>query len=134
MSLIIAGLIVPQEVVMLIAQWAHEGSYIDQVTLHSLSMLSWAFNMLMRDHRNAIISHYMVKQTDVLSTVYRLCGKLHNINDQPAIIYNSGTQVYYRHGKRHRDNNKPALVRFDGQLEWYIHGEPVSAPIGYYND
>jgi len=46
-------------------------------------------------------------------------GKLHNENDLPAVIYKSGTNIWYKNGKCHRDGDLPAIVCPDGSLYWY---------------
>ena len=45
-------------------------------------------------------------------------GKLHRDNDQPAVMYNNGTQHWYQHGKQHRDNDQPASINNTGKW-WY---------------
>lgn len=56
-----------------------------------------------------------------------MCGKYHRDDDQPAIIYASGTKYWYQHDKRHRDGVDghppgPAFIRANGTKEWYQHG------------
>ena len=47
----------------------------------------------------------------------------HNINDEPAIIYDNGSTFWYKHGKYHRDNDKPAVEYADGYKAWYKEGK-----------
>jgi len=49
-------------------------------------------------------------------------GKRHR-NNGPAIIYPSGTQVWYRNDKPHRDNNLPASIGSDGDQYWHQNGK-----------
>jgi hypothetical protein len=34
----------------------------------------------------------------------------HSFNDLPAVIWNNGTQKWYKNGKLHRDNDLPAII------------------------
>lgn len=47
-------------------------------------------------------------------------GKLHR-EDQPAVIYASGTTKWYYEGNLHRTNG-PAVERINGQQEWWQDG------------
>ena len=47
----------------------------------------------------------------------------HNINDEPATIYNNGNKFWYKHGLVHRDNDKPAYEYRDGSKFWYKKGK-----------
>jgi hypothetical protein len=83
---------------------------------------------------NALISTFLEKEGDILR---KHCGKvmikeirngqtygngvLHSFNDIPALIWNNGTQVWYKNGKRHRDNDLPAVM--GNGYEWYKNGE-----------
>ncbi len=49
-------------------------------------------------------------------------GQLNSYNDEPAVIYQDGTKVWYKNNKTHRDNDKPAIERPDGTLIWYKNG------------
>ena len=55
-------------------------------------------------------------------TKYRLFGKLHRDNDQPAVIYANDDQYWYQNGKQHRDNNQPAVIYANGNQYWYQNG------------
>src|SRR5580704_8843778 len=59
---------------------------------------------------NIFINLFTVKIKDYYSIKYKLFGKLHRINDKPAVIYYNGTKVWYINGKRHRDNDQPAAI------------------------
>jgi hypothetical protein len=50
-------------------------------------------------------------------------GKIHREGDLPAIIWDDGTQEWYRHGDLHRENDKPAIVESNGTKMWYIFGK-----------
>ena len=49
-------------------------------------------------------------------------GWYHRKGDQPAVEYNNGTRVWYRHGEIHRDGDLPAKVSNDGLQEWWREG------------
>lgn len=51
---------------------------------------------------------------------YRVDGLRHRA-DGPAVIYPSGTQMWYLHGRHHRVDG-PAIEWFDGATAWIIHG------------
>jgi hypothetical protein len=48
-------------------------------------------------------------------------GKLHSFNDEPAIVYDSGSMYWYQHGKRHRETNA-AFIYHNGYKEYYFNG------------
>jgi hypothetical protein len=50
-------------------------------------------------------------------------GQTHRDGDLPAIIYNHGCQMWFKHGKKHRDGDLPAEVDEDGHQEWWQHGK-----------
>lgn len=58
----------------------------------------------------------------VVSTTRDENGRLHSIDDQPAIIYDNGDRMWFKHGVKHRDNDKPAeeLSSYDA---WWQNGE-----------
>ena len=43
----------------------------------------------------------------------------HSFNDEPAIIYDNGTKIWYKDGLSHRDNNLPAVIRSNGYNSYY---------------
>ena len=47
--------------------------------------------------------------------------KLHSFNDEPAIVYDSGSMYWFKHGKLHRDNDLPAIIHYHGTKRWYQH-------------
>ena len=49
-------------------------------------------------------------------------GKYHRDDDQPAIIWGSGSQEWYQKGWRHRDGDRPAIIYGDGTQEWRQNG------------
>jgi len=66
---------------------------------------------------------------------YSMNGKLHNeCKDEnglvlPAVIYTSGTQLWYQNGKLHRDEKDenglvlPAVIYTSGTQRWYQNGK-----------
>ena len=42
--------------------------------------------------------------------------------DKPAIIYNSGSKIWYQNGKRHREDG-PAIEWYNGFKSWCLNGE-----------
>lgn len=46
-------------------------------------------------------------------------GNQHNENDLPAVIYKSGTNIWYKNGKCHRDGDEPAFILGSGTKIWY---------------
>jgi hypothetical protein len=83
--------------------------------------------------RNAIILQkpYIMRATTAFITPvkhdnyteYAYMHKQHSFNDQPALIYMSGTKWWYNHGTPHRDNDLPAVIFGDGEMRWFQHGE-----------
>ena len=53
---------------------------------------------------------------------WTLFGKLHRINDLPAIMWNTGGSAWYTNGELHRDDDKPPRIYANGAEEWYING------------
>jgi hypothetical protein len=45
-------------------------------------------------------------------------GRLHSVNDQPAVVYTDGTKWWYKQGQIHRDGG-PAVVHPNGVEEWW---------------
>lgn len=48
---------------------------------------------------------------------------LHRDGDLPAVEYEEGGSIYYKHGKKHRDNDKPAEITSWGTEVWWYEGE-----------
>ena len=48
-------------------------------------------------------------------------GRRHR-EDGPAVVWDDGTEVWYRHGQWHREDG-PAVVYSDGSEYWYRHGQ-----------
>ncbi len=61
--------------------------------------------------------------SSTIVTEYRLFGKLHRINDLPAMEYNSGKKIWCYRGKLHRDNDLPAVIYSNGERHWYQNGK-----------
>ena len=49
-------------------------------------------------------------------------GKLNSEDNEPAIIYKSGTKCWLKDNILYRENDKPSIIRSDGTKEWYING------------
>lgn len=49
-------------------------------------------------------------------------GKLHSIDDLPAVIYTDGTRFWYENGKISRKGDKPAVVWANGVIEYWEDG------------
>ena len=54
-------------------------------------------------------------------------GKLHSVDDSPAMICPDGTRMWYERGSLHRQGGKPAIVTPDGTRYWFEHGVPQAA-------
>lgn len=50
-------------------------------------------------------------------------GRIHRSGDLPAIIWDDGTQEWYRLGEIHRGGDKPAIVESNGTKMWYMFGK-----------
>ena len=60
---------------------------------------------------------------DVGCAKYWYCnGKQHRENDLPAIIDADGNKYWYYNGKQHRENNLPAIICSNGIKYWYYDG------------
>lgn len=53
---------------------------------------------------------------------YTFLGNLHNMDDQPAVVWKNGTREWYTHGVRDRANDLPAVEDVDGSRLWYRDG------------
>ena len=65
---------------------------------------------------------FIVVITDNEKTITYLNGKLHSLNDQPAIVDSNGNKLWYKYGKLHR-RDLPAAEYTNGDKEWYWHDE-----------
>lgn len=78
--------------------------------------------------------------------ITKLCGKIHSIDDAPAlfnkhgfkawhingkrgrncdlpsVITSVGDQYWYKNDLQHRDDDKPAVIGIYGELKWYKNG------------
>ena len=52
-------------------------------------------------------------------------GKKHRGGDLPAYVNTDGSKAYYWNGLYHRDDNLPAIEFANGEKAWFIHGEYV---------
>ena len=79
------------------------------------------------------------KDTNNIVTVkyYNKDGKLHNINDKPAIVSSDGTRMWYHNGEKHRDGDKPAVIYGNGDKLFYknnkLHRDNDKPAIIYYD-
>jgi len=64
-------------------------------------------------------SNYMIAR---FSCTVNSEGKHHSFDDKPAIIYASGTKLWYQNGERHRMKG-PAIERSGGDKVWYLNGK-----------
>ena len=73
----------------------------------------------------ATIDEYECDEYGCYYTSKKIFGIIHyqHINDIPAVIYDEGTQAWYKNGKLHRERDLPALVNADGNQEWYKNGK-----------
>jgi hypothetical protein len=53
----------------------------------------------------------------------KLHGRLHSINDEPALIDQYGSKWWYKDDELHRDNDDPAVVHPNGTMMWYKNGK-----------
>lgn len=56
---------------------------------------------------------------------YNEKNEIHNVNDEPALIYKSGTKIWCKNDQYHRDNGLPAVIWSDGREEYWVDGERV---------
>ena len=54
---------------------------------------------------------------DKYGKIWKIFGKLHNFNDQPAIIGVNGNKYWYQNDKLHRNNNLPIVINPNGRQE-----------------
>jgi hypothetical protein len=54
------------------------------------------------------------------SVYYR--GRLHSVDDAPAVEFWNGTRDWFAFGVRHRGNGLPARVHWDGSEEYWENG------------
>jgi hypothetical protein len=52
----------------------------------------------------------------------RLSDQQYHRLDGPAVVYQDGTEKWYREGKLHRDQG-PAIIKANGDREWWIDGK-----------
>lgn len=50
-------------------------------------------------------------------------GKLHSVNDEPAVIKSNGDKEWRKNNFLHRDNDLPAIIKKNGDQYWYQNGE-----------
>lgn len=55
-------------------------------------------------------------------------NELHNINDEPSVVWANGSKFWYKNGKLHRNKDKPAIIiEPDGYQAWYINNKFVKS-------
>ena len=84
-----------------------------------------------------IINQQIISTKVCNYTKFTLNGKLHNINDLPAIIYDNGNKLWYQNGLLHRLNG-PATIHHDKRhrckkfgykkFRYYLYGNKISIP------
>ncbi len=65
----------------------------------------------------------IVKKEKEHSARWYLNDKLHNDNDEPAVVYKDGSKYWYSNGQLHRDGDEPAVILFNGHKKWYKNGK-----------
>jgi len=50
-------------------------------------------------------------------------SRLHREGDEPAIICENGSKIWYKNGQLHRDGDLPAAIYVDGSKIWYKNGQ-----------
>ena len=63
-----------------------------------------------------------ILDTEMNCTITYFLGKIHSINDEPAVVRSDGTRKWYKNGLLHRDDDKPAIIYGSGTNEWYKNG------------
>lgn len=74
--------------------------------------------------RNALKNHRFLSSNSFPLQLCTLNGRLHSIDDLPAVIHGNGVREWFSHGELHRENDLPAIVRSDAEeYEWYFRGK-----------
>lgn len=60
---------------------------------------------------------------NLLTLYYNENGELHRVHG-PAVIWGSGTKVWFQHNRRHRLNG-PAVENTDGRKDWWEYGKHI---------
>jgi antitoxin component YwqK of YwqJK toxin-antitoxin module len=86
--------------------------------------------MVIYDEEFKLYSHSKDGINQFIKLFYRenngerlLFGKLHSVNDLPAIIHANGTKYWYCNDKIHRENDLPAIIYANDNKHWYCNGE-----------
>ena len=72
--------------------------------------------------RKLFIDLFTIFYEDEYMKTWKIFGKYHSFNDQPAIIYACGEKNWYQNGQLHRNNDLPAIIDANGTQEWYQNG------------
>lgn len=84
-------------------------------------------NILCRQHGNCDrVTHALYSDGDQVCEYTDEHGAIHSNNDQPAIVYSSGTKIWANHGIITRANDKPAAELVIGGRKitmWMVNGE-----------
>src|ERR1700761_1545248 len=108
--------ILPNEIVLTIAQCSTE-------TFRAMLLLPPVAAAVQSSYTLAAIQYKFTTRIDGSKGVfYRLCGRSHRCDDQPAVCVN-GRLEWHQYGKYHRDGDQPAVVDANGDQAWYQHGE-----------
>jgi hypothetical protein len=70
-------------------------------------------------------THHIVHYEDREEVIIN--GKLHSVDDKPAVTYNNGDREWYCEGVRHRTNNRPAVIKAN-MVEYYVNGVAEASP------
>jgi hypothetical protein len=73
-------------------------------------------------YRELAITRFLEIKINSYEIRYLLDGKLHSIDDKPAVIRSTGEKRWYRCGKLYRENNLPVIIKSDGDKVWYNNG------------
>lgn len=96
------------------------------------------------DGRYAFLKRFSTQVVFFNRTETQIFGRVHSIDDQPAVIYNSvrewringvlnrptgptiiyadGEEHWHKNGMCHRDEDLPAIIYSDGRRDWYQFG------------
>jgi hypothetical protein len=84
-------------------------------------------NILCRQHGNCTsVIHALYTEGEQISEYTDEHGAIHSNNDQPAIVYSSGTKIWAAHGIITRADDKPAAELIIGGRKitlWMVNGE-----------
>lgn len=85
------------------------------VTKYKTSLVDWTRNLLVTTCEKGKYGGSIY--------VTRVNGKIHSVDDKPAIINEYGENFWYKNGQLHRGDDKPAHQGSLGYKGWYIEGK-----------